>query len=60
MESTTPPQARPKLSLRRLLAAALSGGLGVFGLAVETTPANASTAAPMPPATVASVDQPPD
>lgn len=55
-----PPQARPKLSLRRLLAAALSGGLGVFGLAVETTPANASTAAPMPPATVASVDQPPD
>jgi hypothetical protein len=48
------------VSLRRIFAAALSGGLGVFGLAIETTAANASAAAPTPPATVASADQPPD
>ncbi len=35
MSTRTQPAANPRLPLRRLLLAALAGGLGVFGLAVE-------------------------
>ena len=35
MSTRTSPAANPRLPLRRLLLAALAGGLGVFGLGVD-------------------------
>jgi hypothetical protein len=51
-----PPDTRSKLPLRRFLAAALSGGLGVFGLAVDSSAATKSASPTAPPASVASAD----
>jgi hypothetical protein len=51
-----PPDTRNKLPLRRFLAAALSGGLGVFGLAVDSSAATQSASPSAPPANVAAAD----
>jgi hypothetical protein len=54
-EPVAPQRTRP--SLRRLLATALSGGLGVFALATDATPATKPTT-PTPPSSITTVDQP--
>jgi hypothetical protein len=56
MEPELPPQPRGKPPLRRILAAALSGGLGVFGLAVDASQTNTAVGSAPPAANVSPVD----
>ncbi|HUB75492.1 MAG TPA: hypothetical protein VL977_00480 [Solirubrobacteraceae bacterium] len=59
-ESPTPAPARPPQTIRRLFLAALSGGLGVFGLApAPDASAAQSQPAATPPANVAPAERPP-
>jgi hypothetical protein len=55
MENATSLHQRRRPPLRRLLAAALSGGLGVFAFAVDAPPV-AKPLAPTPPASISSTD----
>jgi hypothetical protein len=57
-EMPTQPGARPPF--RRFLAAALSGGLGVFAFAADTASATPTATTPSPAANVAPLDQPSD
>jgi hypothetical protein len=56
MNKAMAPQPRKRPPLRRLLATALSGGLGVFAIAVDTTPI-ATAAAPAQQSSVTPTDQ---
>jgi hypothetical protein len=56
MENKTPPLQRRRPPLRRLLAAALSGGLGVFAFALEA-PLVAKAVAPAQPTSITSIDE---
>jgi hypothetical protein len=61
MESETSPAPRSRPPLRRFIAAALSGGLGVFGIAAaDTTAASQQGSAVPPPANVAPAERPSD
>jgi hypothetical protein len=59
MEREMSPQPRTGPRLRRLLAVALSGGLGVFALPVDAN-AIAKTPVPATATSVSSIDQPGD
>jgi hypothetical protein len=56
MDKASAPQQRRRPPFRRLLAAALSGGLGVFAFAVDA-PLVAKQAGPTPPTNISSIDQ---
>jgi hypothetical protein len=56
MEKVTTPQQRRRPPFRRLLAVALSGGLGVFAFAVDA-PLLAKQGGPAPPTNISSIDQ---
>lgn len=60
MEPEVPPQPRSRPPLRRFIAAALSGGLGIFGIAVDASQAGTATGTATPPANVSPADPPSD